>query len=136
VVDKTRQELRAVQGSRVVLRTPVSTGARGHNTPVGSFTAQGKERMHYSRLYDNSPMPYSVHLRGHIFVHGYTSVPRYPASHGCVRVPLRGGNPARWFYRWVEIGTPVSIEGNWTGSRRRTVRRGSPRRSSQIRRQR
>lgn len=32
-----------------------------------------------------------------------------PASHGCVRLPLTGRNPAKFFYEWVQSGTPVTI---------------------------
>ena len=103
------QRLRAWQGERLVLETKVSTGRRG-NTPAGSFRAGPyKARMHRSSRYHNAPMPWSVQLNGHIFIHGFTSVPDYPASHGCVRVPLNNGNPARFFYEWVDRGTPVVV---------------------------
>jgi lipoprotein-anchoring transpeptidase ErfK/SrfK len=36
-------------------------------------------------------------------------VPDYPASHGCIRLPLDGGNPARFFYEWIDRGTPVKV---------------------------
>ncbi|HEY3783616.1 MAG TPA: L,D-transpeptidase family protein [Fimbriimonadaceae bacterium] len=107
------QTLRAYQGGLLVLQTHVSTGRRGHGTPSGDFAAARKERIHYSSIYDDSPMPYAVQVHGNIFIHGFTSVPRRPASHGCVRVPLTGKNPARYFYSWVEIGTPVTISYNW-----------------------
>ena len=113
VVDKARQELRAYEGNRVVLATRISTGRRGRETPNGRFRARSKSLMHYSRLYDNAPMPYSVQIAGNFFIHGFSSVPDYPASHGCVRVPLSGGNPARQFYDWVDTGTPVAIVGSW-----------------------
>ena len=103
------QRLRAWQGDRLVLETKVSTGRRG-NTPAGSFRAGPyKARMHRSSRYHNAPMPWSVQINGHIFIHGFTSVPDYPASHGCVRVPLNNGNPARFFYEWVDRGTPVVV---------------------------
>ena len=54
-------------------------------------------------------MPWSVQITGHIFVHGFTSVPRSPASHGCIRLPLDEGNPAYFFYQWIDRGTPVRI---------------------------
>jgi lipoprotein-anchoring transpeptidase ErfK/SrfK len=58
-------------------------------------------------------MPWSVQINGHIFIHGFSSVPAYPASHGCIRVPLTGPNPARCFYEWIHRGTPVAvIQGN------------------------
>lgn len=103
------QRLRAWQGNRLVLETNVSTGRRGHRTPTGEFSAKRKARMHYSTKYNNSPMPWSIQIYGDIFVHGYHSVPSYPASHGCIRVPLKGRNPAKWFWEWVEIGTPISV---------------------------
>jgi lipoprotein-anchoring transpeptidase ErfK/SrfK len=114
VVDKSQQEIRAYQGSRLVLSSRVSTGREGHGTPNGTFRAgPAKERMHLSRLYDWAPMPFSVQVDGNVFIHGFTSVPNRPASHGCIRMPLTGGNPAKWFYNWVDIGTPVTIKGAW-----------------------
>ena len=80
-----------------------------------AFTAGDKFRMHYSKLYHHAPMPYSVQVTGNIFIHGFSYVPRWPASHGCIRVPLTGDNPARRFYEWVEFGTPIEISGRWEG---------------------
>jgi hypothetical protein len=119
-VDIATQTLKAYQGEMVVLETPVSTGSMGHRTPTGTFkTSTYKNRMHYSSLYNNAPMPWSVQFNGNIFFHGYTSIPAYPASHGCVRVPLTEGNPARWLYHWVDKGTPVTVSGEWKPRRRR-----------------
>jgi lipoprotein-anchoring transpeptidase ErfK/SrfK len=116
VIDRTKQELRAYQGKRMVLKSRISTGRQGKKTPAGTFRAGPyKARMHYSSLYDNAPMPWSVQVVGDIFVHGYQSVPGRPASHGCIRLPLDEGNPAKWFYHWVSIGTPVEITGRWRG---------------------
>jgi hypothetical protein len=113
-IDRTNQMLRAWQGGLLVLETPISTGRAGKRTPAGEFTAGPyKARMHYSSLYNNAPMPYSVQVQGNIFIHGFRSVPDQPASHGCIRVPLDNGNPARWFYEWVDIGTPIAVEGRW-----------------------
>lgn len=115
VVDQGTQTLVAYQGDAVVLKTHVSTGREGHHTPNGNFTAgPTKERIHYSHLYEEAPMPYSVQVDGNVFIHGYTSVPHRPASHGCVRMPLSHGNPAKYFYEWVDVGTPVTIQGHWT----------------------
>jgi len=116
VVNKQAQQLRAYQGDLLVLETRVSTGRKGHATPAGDFAASRKERLHLSSLYDDSPMPYAVQIHGNIFVHGFTSVPRYPASHGCVRMPMWGKNPARWFYSWISVGTPVIVANAWPAS--------------------
>ena len=66
----------------------VSTAGRGYSTPRGTFRPQRLARMHYSRKYNNSPMPYSVFFRGGYAIHGTDAVKRLgsPASHGCVRL--------------------------------------------------
>ena len=75
----------------------VSTARSGYWTPRGSFRPFMLKRMHYSRKYDNSPMPHSIFFRGGYAIHG-TGYVRYlgrPASHGCVR--LAPGNAARLY---------------------------------------
>jgi lipoprotein-anchoring transpeptidase ErfK/SrfK len=69
-------------------RWPVSTARRGKRTPVGSFRPQTLVRMHYSTLYNNAPMPYSIFFHGNYAIHGTTEVKRLgrPASAGCVRL--------------------------------------------------
>lgn len=65
----------------------VSTGRPGHRTPTGVFTILEREIEHYSSIYDNAPMPYMQRLTwGGIALHGGT-LPGYPASHGCIRLP-------------------------------------------------
>ncbi|MDC3255095.1 L,D-transpeptidase [bacterium] len=108
-ISLARQRLRAWQGARLVLDCRVSSG-RGARTPSGHFRAGPyKARRHYSSLYNNAPMPWSVQVTGNIFIHGFSSVPNYPASHGCIRVPLDEGNPAKFFYEWVDKGTPITV---------------------------
>ena len=93
------------------METRVSTGEKGA-PPVGSYTAGFKERMHYSHLFHNAPMPYSVQLAKNFFIHGFSSVPDRPASHGCVRLPI---NAAKKLYGWIEPGIPVEVVGHWGG---------------------
>jgi len=113
-VDLGNQRLRAYQGARLVLDSHISSGREGRKTPPGDFKAGPiKSPMHRSRLYHNAPMPWSVQVYKNVFIHGFQKVPRHPASHGCVRLPLAGANPAKWFYDWIDIGTPISIRGHW-----------------------
>ena len=108
-INLENQQLRAWQGNRLVLQSRVSSG-RHNSTPSGVFTAGPfRARMHYSSRYNNAPMPWSVQINGHIFIHGFASVPNYPASHGCIRLPLDEGNPAKFFYEWIDNGTPVRV---------------------------
>lgn len=83
-----------VTGGGQYLVWRVSTARSGYHTPRGSFRPQHLARMHYSRKYDNSPMPYSVFFRGGYAIHGTGAIKRLgtPASHGCVR--LHPGNAA------------------------------------------
>lgn len=109
-VSLKNQRLKGWQGERLVLETKISSGRNGA-TPAGEFHAGPyRSKLHFSSLYNNAPMPWSVQLHRHIFIHGFSSVPDYPASHGCIRMPLTGGNAARFFYEWVLSGTPVSVK--------------------------
>jgi N-acetylmuramoyl-L-alanine amidase len=80
-VDKSRQVLMEVRNGKIERVVHVSTGATG-NTPVGTWHVYrevfGWDWVLYHPMY---------FLRG-FAIHGYPSVPPYPASHGCVRVPL------------------------------------------------
>ena len=81
-VSKGRQVLFLVRDGHVVLVVPVSTGATG-NTPVGLWHV-------YSKVpgYNAEQMYFSSFFVGGFAIHGYHSVPYYPASHGCVRIPI------------------------------------------------
>jgi hypothetical protein len=126
-VDLAKQRLRAYQGARLVLDSAISAGREGKKTPPGEFTAgPAKSRMHRSRLYHNAPMPWSVQVHENIFIHGFRKVPRRPASHGCIRLPLTGANPAKWFYNWIDLGTPISIKGRWPAATSARVEKSAP----------
>ena len=99
-VSKTLQVLYEVRHGKVAKIIHVSTGATG-NTPVGKWHV-------YSKVPGLLPdgMYYSNFFTGAFAIHGYASVPPYPASHGCVRTPMWF---APGFYdRWA-VGTTVYI---------------------------
>ena len=99
-IDLVRQRMRVSVHGKMVGNWPISSGKLGHETPPGRFRPQWAAKMHYSRKYNNSPMPYSVFFNRGIATHGtaYTNRLGAPASHGCIR--LRTAN-ARKFYRLV-----------------------------------
>ena len=80
-VDKTRQVLFVVRGGEVARVVHVSTGATG-NTPLGSWSVYRKVGGWDWVLW------YPMYFKGGFAIHGYPSVPAYPASHGCVRIPM------------------------------------------------
>lgn len=67
---------------------PVSTARRGYYTPTGTFHPYSLQPMHYSRKYDNAPMPHSIFFSGGYAIHATPHVGNLgrPASHGCVRL--------------------------------------------------
>ena len=80
---------------------PVSTARAGKVTPRGVFTPYWLHANHFSSLYNNAPMPYSVFYSGNYAVHGTYEEAALgsPASAGCVRLSVEN---ARIFYRLVE----------------------------------
>jgi len=67
---------------------PVSTARRGYITPKGKWGVQSMHKMHYSTLFNNAPMPFTIFYNGHYAIHGTVDVKRLgrPASAGCVRL--------------------------------------------------
>ncbi len=100
-IDLSQQRMRVYKEDRLLYKWRVSTARRGYVTPVGTYQPQILERMHYSRLYHNSPMPYSIFFRGNYAIHGTSSTWRLGrrASHGCVRLHPKH---AKKLYRLVE----------------------------------
>jgi hypothetical protein len=100
-VDQTRQVLATVRDGRVVDIIHVSTGKPSTPTRDGSFHV-------FSKLagFSSNHLYYPSFFDGERAIHGWTDVPNYAASHGCVRVPYW---IATWIYRFDPIGTPVLI---------------------------
>jgi hypothetical protein len=88
VVSIEEQKAYVYRANRLVGVTTVSTGARGHRTPTGSFTILQKNRRHFSNLYNNAPMPNMQRLTWDGIALHAGALPGYPASHGCVRLPM------------------------------------------------
>ena len=87
-------------------RSTVSTGKPGYETPPGVYPILQKRVEHYSNLYDDAPMPYMERLTWDgVAMHG-GDLPGYPASHGCVRLPLEF---SRQLYQATKLGTTVVV---------------------------
>jgi cell wall hydrolase len=113
-VDLARQVLFVVDGETVTRILPVSTGngkpftsegwTRNAVTPPGRFDVHHKipgwRRSPLGALY------YPSYIVGGIAIHGNPSVPTYPASHGCIRIPMFA---AKEFYEMTPIGTRVLV---------------------------
>lgn len=108
VIDRLTQMAYVYRADRLVGAASVSTARRGMVTPLGFWSVLEKKRFHRSRKYDNAPMPFMQRLDEYgIAIHGGAN-PGYPASHGCIRMPMKF---AEKLYGLTKIGSKVIIEG-------------------------
>jgi lipoprotein-anchoring transpeptidase ErfK/SrfK len=84
----------------------VSTGKPGHETPTGVFSVLEKDQKHVSSTYQGAAMPYMERLTWDGIALHAGKLPGYPASHGCVRLPLEF---SRKLYGVTHSGTHVVI---------------------------
>jgi hypothetical protein len=88
-IDKSAQRLTVSRDGQTLHTWPVSTGKTGYATPSGNFTTFRMEAVHFSKEWDDAPMPHSVFFteQGHA-IHGSYEIRRLglPVSHGCVRL--------------------------------------------------
>jgi L,D-transpeptidase catalytic domain len=133
VVYKAEQRAYFYKGHRLVGESTVSTGRRGFDTPPGRYHVIEKDKNHVSSEFgdyvddrgevvksnidvrkdaqpegthfDGAHMPYFMRFNGGYGMHaGY--VPRFRASHGCIRLPAR---MARHFFENARDDTPVIV---------------------------
>src|ERR1700710_43194 len=115
-VDKNAQLMTVAVDGVERYQWPVSTGNPSHETPNGSFRTFRMEEDHYSKEFDDAPMPHSIFFTkvGHA-IHGTDSEGRLgtPASHGCVRLSRAN---ASTLYALVEqqgvLNTTVTLTGS------------------------
>jgi lipoprotein-anchoring transpeptidase ErfK/SrfK len=99
--DLSRQVLALVDGGRVRHIYPTSSGSPATPTVLGSFRVYRKDFGTNAKGMLHS----SYFIRGYA-IHGYASVPVYPASHGCLRVPLE---EAFYIFSWLRYGDRVDV---------------------------
>jgi hypothetical protein len=109
---------------------PVSTGRNGYATPSGNYTAFRMEEDHFSKEFDDAPMPHSIFFTklGHA-IHGTLDARRLglAASHGCVR--LSTANAATLYALVQQQGLPntkVMITGATPSGAPAVARRRAP----------
>jgi lipoprotein-anchoring transpeptidase ErfK/SrfK len=108
IVDRLTQLFYVYRGDKLVGVATASTGKKGKETPLGFWKIFRKQKLGYSRKYDNAPMPFMQMYdpKGIAFHAGPN--PGYPASHGCVRLPKAF---AEKLFTLTKVGTEVIIEG-------------------------
>lgn len=134
VVSLPKQRAYLMTGEQIVIDSPISSGKRGHSSPTGHFSVLEKDPNHHSSLYgdfvdgygrivrvgvsakiDAAPsgtrfagatMKWFMRLTDEGVGMHVGILPGYPASHGCIRMPVDG---AKLFYDHVKVGTPVEV---------------------------
>jgi hypothetical protein len=106
VVSLPQQKAYVFRSGLLVATAPVSTGRPGHPTPVGTFRILQKKVHHHSNRYSNAPMPFMQRLTNYGIALHAGSLPGYPASHGCIRLPR---SFARKLYGMTDFSTRVTI---------------------------
>lgn len=134
-INLSEQKAYFYKGSRLVGVSFVSSGKSGYRTSAGNFRVLAKRPNHRSSIYGSfvdrntgrvvkadvdtrrhrrppgtvyrgAKMNYYIRFNGGIGMHASGHVPRYPASHGCVRMPP---HMARKFFQYSRVGMPVRV---------------------------
>ena len=100
------QSLKVYDANGLFAEAPVSTGMRGHSTPLGIFSVIQKNKWHRSNIYSGAPMPYMQRLTWSGIAMHAGALPGYPASHGCIRLPTRF---ATQIWNWTRMGARVVV---------------------------
>ena len=134
VISLREQRAYFYKGKTLVGESTISTGREGYETPPGKYRVIQKDEDHVSSLYGDfvgddgrvvkanvsslkdrpppgtqfvgAPMPYFLRFTRGYGLHAGI-VPRYPASHGCIRLPPA---MAKRFFKAAKLGTPVIVK--------------------------
>lgn len=134
LVSLSKQRAYLKVGEEIAIDSPISSGKKTRETPKGEYVVLEKDPDHHSNLYgdfvndqgkiirsgvssSSDVAPSGTHFRGasmkyflrltpegvgmHVGI-----LPGYPASHGCIRMPLE---MIKLIYQTVSVKTPVSV---------------------------
>src|ERR1700692_494991 len=101
-----KQHLRIYDANGFYAETPISTGMKGHLTPMGVFSVIQKHKLHHSNIYSGAPMPYMQRITWSGIAMHAGVLPGYPASHGCIRMPMAF---AVKMWNWTKMGARVVV---------------------------
>lgn len=106
IVSLPEQKMYVYRNGVRIGRSTISTGTKGHTTPTGIFTILQKKVDHESNLYKGAKMPHMQRLTWSGIAMHAGNLPGYPASHGCVRLPI---DFARLLYAVTNNSTSVIV---------------------------
>ena len=103
-IDQQRVSLYDANG--LYAESPGSTGMKGHSTPRGVCSVIQKQKYHQSNIYSGAPMPNMQRITWSGIAMHAGVLPGYPASHGCIRMPM---SFAVKMYNWTRMGARVFV---------------------------
>ena len=106
VVSLPHQRMTLYKGGKKIATSRVSSGKSGHRTPAGIFSIIQKNRRHFSNLYAGAPMPNMQRITWSGIAMHAGSLPGYPASHGCIRLPY---GFSRKLFGYTTMGNHVVV---------------------------
>jgi lipoprotein-anchoring transpeptidase ErfK/SrfK len=101
-----KQRVRIYDANGLFAESPVSTGTKTHPTPMGVFSIIQKHKMHHSNIYSGAPMPFMQRITWSGVAMHAGVLPGYPASHGCIRMPMAF---AQKMWNWTRMGARVVV---------------------------
>lgn len=135
LIDESKQRGMFMNGDKVVIDYPITSGRKGHPTPHGTFPIQekivDKKSNKYGTIYDaagevavsdadvsvdevpdggrfeGAAMRYWMRLTGDGVGHHIGPIRRYPASHACIRGPK---DVMPIVYSKVKVGTKITVQ--------------------------
>lgn len=101
-----RQQVKVYDANGLFAESPISSGMAGHSTPMGVFSIIQKHKFHRSNIYSGAPMPYMQRITWSGVAMHAGVLPGYPASHGCIRMPM---SFAMKMWSWTRMGARVVV---------------------------
>jgi lipoprotein-anchoring transpeptidase ErfK/SrfK len=101
-----KQRVKVYDANGFFADSPISTGTKSHPTPMGVFSIIQKHKMHHSNIYSGAPMPYMQRITWSGVAMHQGVLPGYPASHGCIRMPMAF---ALKMWSWTRMGVRVIV---------------------------
>ncbi|MBB5351120.1 hypothetical protein HNR46_001354 [Haloferula luteola] len=107
-ISTSAQRLYVVEGGKVLLATPCCVGTSASPTPKGTYPIRNKVKYRRRASSPGAGYPMTYWMEFYTAAYGmhWGFVKPYPATHGCVRLPL---NSAREIFDMVRVGTPVNV---------------------------
>lgn len=106
VISIKDQRISLYDGDGNAVRSGISSGQGGYETPVGVFSILQKKVEHTSNLYDDAQMPFMQRITWSGVALHAGNLPGYPASHGCIRLPY---SFAQKIFPMTKLGMRVVI---------------------------